>query len=104
VDTLFLAIKGKLKSICILYIYAYITNEFLKLFYKENIHNRVKYLKTSIDSLYDKFLKDLEGIKGNTLNSLDLMGVQIKKRATEYINFANNMNENLNRQIIDGKS
>ena len=75
-----------------------------KLFYKENIHNRVKYLKTSIDSLYDKFLKDLEGIKGNTLNSLDLMGVQIKKRATEYINFANNMNENLNRQIIDGKS
>jgi hypothetical protein len=79
-------------------------NEFCKFFCVENIHNRVKYLKTSIDSLYDKFLKDLEGIKANTLNSLDLMGVQIKKRATEYINFANNMNENLNRQIIDGKS
>ena len=71
---------------------------------KDNIHNRVKYLKASIDSLHDKFLKDIEEIKATTLNSLDLMGVQIKKRATEYINFANNMNENLNKQIVDGKS
>lgn len=63
----------------------------------------MKYLKTSIDILYEKFLKDLDEIKANTLNSLDLIGIQIKKRATDYINFANNMNENLNKQIIDGK-
>ena len=68
---------------------------------KESVRSRVLHLKSEIDALYDKFLKDLEGIKTNTQNSVDLMGTQIKKRATDYINFANNMNENLNDQIVN---
>lgn len=68
---------------------------------QERIRSRVVSVKSEIDNLYEKFLKELDALKMNTLNSFGLTKETFHKKTSDYINFASKMSENLNYQIHD---